>query len=302
MKNMKKLSIILMTLLMLVVASFSVSAACGSYSYATWENGVDTFNISSTHYNYTGITNADHSFVAFNNFVPRLNFSQTFTERANFSGTTHVLANGEYQLEFFNATSITLYNGTVLTAGNTIGASNYSYNGTLSTIKLINRTIENKTITIVYTRNFNKTLTKDPFGANITAQNYDKVCTYCTSMITLSATPDYGTNIGFKMTSSSLNDSNWAVTWIESNRTCLTTGAIDESGFAGINATKTLMYAGLGLLAVLLIAIAAFGIIQMFNGGQTDLTMLSVTVIVGGLLLIVAFTLIYLVAKALTGT
>lgn len=299
---MKKLSIIMLTLLLLVVASFGASATCLTYTYVNYQDGKDYYNLSNTNTNTTGITSNNVTFLAFNNFVPRLNFSQTFTEYANFSGTTHVLANGEYQLEFFNATSITLYNGTVLTAGNTIGASNYSYNGTLSTIKLINRTIENKTITIVYTRNFNKTITNDPFGTNITTTHYNKVCTYCTGMVTLLNTPDYGTNVAFKIALASLNNSNWAVTWLQTNRTCtLESNNIDVAAYDGINSTKTLFYAGIGLFAILLLVIAGFGIIQIFNGGQTDLTTLSVTVIGGGILLIVSSIIIFMVAKALIG-
>lgn len=291
----------MLTLLLLVVASFGTSATCLTYTYVNYQDGKDYYNLSNTNTNTTGIISNNVTFVAFNNFVPRVNFSQNFTERANFSGTTHIVS-GKYQLEFFNATGIRLYNGTVLTAANAIGATNYSYDGDTSTITLLNRTIENNTITIQYVRNFNKTITNDPFGTNITTTHYSSVCTYCTGMVTLLNTPNYGTNVAFKIGLASLNDSNWAVTWLQTNRTCtLESNNIDVAAYDGINSTKTLFYAGIGLFAILLLVIAGFGIIQIFNGGQTDLTTLSVTVIGGGILLIVSSIIIFMVAKALIG-
>jgi hypothetical protein len=61
-----------------------------------------------------------------------------------------------------------------------------------------------------------------------------------------------------------------------------------------------LVYAGLALLAVLLIVMSAFAMIQIFSGGgQVDLMTTSVTVIGGGIVIIVGFVIIYLVAKSL---
>jgi len=68
---------------------------------------------------------------------------------------------------------------------------------------------------------------------------------------------------------------------------------------AGINNLKSLAYAGFALLAVGILVIVSFGLIQIFKGGNVDFMTIAVVAISTGVVIIIAYVIIYFVAKAL---
>ena len=73
----------------------------------------------------------------------------------------------------------------------------------------------------------------------------------------------------------------------------------DASYLEGINNARNLTYAGFGLLAVAIIIIISFGLIQVFNGGNVDFMTLSIMAISLAVVLIIAYVIIYFVSTAL---
>ena len=67
----------------------------------------------------------------------------------------------------------------------------------------------------------------------------------------------------------------------------------------GINNIKSIAYAGLALLAIGIIVIVAFGLIQIFKGGNVDFMTITIVAISTGIVIIIAYAIIYFVAKAL---
>jgi len=71
---------------------------------------------------------------------------------------------------------------------------------------------------------------------------------------------------------------------------------------AGLLQTRNLVYAGLALLAVLILVIVSWGLIQAVQSGTADFMAIAIIVIGGGIIIMVAYVIIYFVFIALGGT
>jgi len=70
----------------------------------------------------------------------------------------------------------------------------------------------------------------------------------------------------------------------------------------GLLQTRNLVYAGLALLAVLILVIVSWGLIQAVQSGTADFMAIAIIVIGGGIIIMVAYVIIYFVFIALGGT
>lgn len=73
----------------------------------------------------------------------------------------------------------------------------------------------------------------------------------------------------------------------------------NTSALAGIQNVRDLAYAGLALLALGVLVLVAFGLIQVFKGGNVDFMMITITAIGLGVVVLIAFVILYFVSKAL---
>jgi hypothetical protein len=273
-----------------------VHADCSVYSYTNYTDGsTDYFGINTVTDNTTAF-GTDNLWLAFTFFTPRANFTspvnQTITAGAN--GSTSTLS---WVTPINFSTSLVLKNGTDI-----INSTNYTLviSGTNRWLIKWNDNQYNNSIISVF---FNRTFVKNVDDIVLNASGiYSSITT--AYFLTQNTPTAFGDTKTFRFNSALLgnfiNNTNWAVGWSYTTRTCVAT-QVDSGAYTGILSTKTTLFAAFGLLAVLLLAMAAFAVVQIFNGGGGDLTVISITIIGGGILLIIAFVVIYYVAKALVG-
>ena len=293
----KTFNILLMLLALTILTSTVVSAECGAYSTASGTDGTDYFGVNTNGTNTT-IMGTEQVFGAYTFFTPRLNFTKNVSQ--SYTGGTN------QTVHYFQWTSLTstcndsliLFNGTAL-----VDRTNFTFlwiNQTTGTWAL-------KDLTSLYNGSSLRYICNRTFVKNVDDLIASPQLVYTDALtsnyfLTQNTATSYGDDKTFILSTTYfnqiLNTSNWAVGWTYTNRTCIAP-TIDSSTYQGISSTKTLVYAGLGLLAVMLIVMAAYGMIQVFNGGSVDMMLLSVTVIGGGIILIVAFVIIYMVARGL---
>jgi hypothetical protein len=282
--------------LLLLLSIFSISAVCEVYNYASGTSSTDYFGINTATSNTTTMS-TDQLFGSYTFFTPRLNFTVVVNE-TSIGGLNQ--SNSQFSWKIWNTLcndSLVIKNGT-----DTINRTNYTFiwiNQTAGSwaVRWESSTYNGTTIAATCNRTFVKNV--DDIIVSPGTIYSGATTAYFLSQ---SGGGSYGTSKTFTFNPSLLggyiNNTNWAVGWSYTNRTCIS--SLDSSTYTGINSTKTIIYAGLGLLAVLLLAMAAYGIIQIFNNGG-DIMTLTITIIGGGVLLIVAFVIIYLVANALGG-
>jgi hypothetical protein len=294
---MKK-QLFIIPLLLLFIMGFVSAVDCGAYSYASGTDGTDYFGVNTNTTNSTNM-GADQVFGAYTFFTPRLNFTKNVSQ--SFTGGTN------QTLHYMQWTSLTpicndsllLFNGSAL-----VDRTNFTWiwiNQTAGTWAIKDETSLYNGSTLRYI--CNRTFVKNVDDLIATPSLVYTDANTNAYFLTQNTATTYGSNKTFVLTRTyfqdTLNYTNWAVGWTYTNRTCIAPN-IDSATYAGISSTKLLVYAGLGLLAVLLIVMSAFAMIQIFSGsGQVDLISTSVIVIGGGIVIIVGFVIIYLVAKSL---
>jgi hypothetical protein len=268
-------NIFLIPILLLVLCFTAYATIC---SYVQDTDGTDFFSVSNTTYNYTHYENVDYNntlFVAFTTITPRLNFSADFNETLNFGNTTDQHYNsGAWQLDYYNATNIKIYNlsGTDLTAY-------FSYTTGSSSLTCNNASLNTTPLYVTYNRTFVKN-TDNLVGG------YSAICTLCGSMYEQNdATPIYGQDIGLRVRDNDLAGFNWAVEWTITERTCNAETTCTNTMqplfyllgvvfvlimltiiyFAGMNLKNNSDTSGAVIMLVISIAILAIGTPIIFN-------------------------------------
>lgn len=276
--------------IMFVLALGSVLAACVT---TTTSSGTDYLGVTTTSTNETAMT-SDQIFVGYTYFTPRLNFTravnETFTGGVN--GSVYTIT---WRTLNDYSTSLVLYNKSNYSV---IPASNYTYtflaNGS-SNITWKTNFYNGSTIVVEFNRTFVKNV-----DDLVVAPQLIKTGAVVDDFLGFGGGTDYGVSKTFFFNSGVLGNylkvSNWAVGWDYGQRVCTGT---DVSTTAGINNTKTLAYAGFALLAVMILVTVAWGLISLFKGGNVDFMAIAIAAIGGGVILLIAFIVIYYVALGL---
>lgn len=270
----------LFVVLTLLVSSSVLGVGC---SYATANDSKDFVTMSTTLYNYTNTPSSDQYVSRIVELTPRLNFTTNFTEFAVFN------TNLTHRLDWYNATNITIFNRS--DPSNILGPGNYSYNATTSTITFLGDVYNQTAVNITYNRTFVKNVD------NLVANNL--LCTVCGMLYSTDNTsaPTYGQTIGVKVDYDFLAAGHgFVATWDVVTRTC---DGTDISAVNGISGTKNTLFVAFGLLAIFLLITSAFALVQMFQNGSMDMMPTIMVVVTGGVLLVVAFVVIYMAAKAM---
>jgi hypothetical protein len=80
----------------------------------------------------------------------------------------------------------------------------------------------------------------------------------------------------------------------------ITSNKVDDATYSGITGTKTLVFAGLALIAVMILVTIAWGLIKIFQGGvQMDFMAVTIAAIGGAVLIMLGFIIIYFIANGL---
>ena len=294
MKNKKMFLGIIALIVMLAMSTIALGIGC---TYTSTADGSDFFNVNTANVNTTTTLTDDQLFEGLTAFTPRLNFTKEVNE--TFTGVT----DGSYNVlswrfsKLSDNSTIVLYNGS-----NVVAAGNYTFawqNTTTGTwiITWHGNDYNGSTIRATFTRTFVKNV--DDLVVSPNLLNKDASTAYFLTQNTPTA---YGDEKTFKFNSLLLgnyvNNTNWAVTWTYTQRVC--TGGQNPSAIAGIGGLKVTLFAAFGLLAVLLLAMIAWGIIQVLKSGGTDVLMPLVLLgISGAIILFVAVIIIALVANAM---
>lgn len=101
----------------------------------------------------------------------------------------------------------------------------------------------------------------------------------------------YGGTTTWEITKGDITEHDWTTTYILNTRTC---AARDSCA-----ATQQTIFAGFGLLAVGIIVLAAFALIQMSNGGGVDMTAVAIGSIAIGVVLMIGFIIISQVGQTI---
>jgi hypothetical protein len=269
---MKKISILILALMMLSMIGV-VSATC---VYTTdVSDGRDFYGMTSTAYNNTQWNGTrDYTDVIFQQMdwiTPRLNFTVHFTEYANYSNTTNQhfnLFDDSWQLDYYNATNISVYSGL------TNITSQVSYVQGASSLILDNSSYEHDLLTITYDRLFIKNVDNmvDAPGT---------ICTLCGSGYDLNTSSfAYGSSVGVKLRDSDLDGNNWAVTWENTERSC----AVEPVCSSPVNSLLFNILAGMFMLGMIV-----FVVFTLKDGASVQQV---VAVVVGFLVMIVALVII----------
>lgn len=288
-KLMKKLWV-LAPLMMVLLAVYTLGAGC---TYTSVTDGTDYMGVTSTAYNTTAME-SEQLFTGYTYMTPRLNFTVPVNDTvlAGMNGTNTSL-HWKGVVNF--STSLVVKNGTTV-----VDASNYtlvhpSSDATVWALYWNVATYNGTTLNVYFNRTFVKNV--DDIVANA-SQIYTGAT--AASFVTTVTPSTYGASGQVKISSSApgvyLSGNNWATGWGYTQRTC--TGTTPEA-ISGAQSTKLTIYAAFGLLAVLLLVMCAWGIIQMFNGGGMDMTVLAAMVIGGAIVLVLAYVIISYVAAAL---
>jgi len=277
-------------ILMLIVMSISVlGIGC---TYTTVTGGTDYFGVNKDTVNTTTMT-SDQSFGSYTFFTPRLNFTKPVNDTLTTGGAVGGCVDTGWSSYLNVTTSLVLLNGS-----NTVAASNYTF-------AWLNQSAGQWCINFTDAR-YSTTSLKVLFNRTF-VKNVDDliVCPACIrtgpgSFLVQNTPATYGDAKTFRFDGTSngvfLNDSNWAVGWTYTQRTC--TGGTNPDAIQGISGLKVTLFAAFGLLAVLLLAIVAFAVIKLLQGGA-DLLPVAIVVISGAIVLFIAYIIISLVATAL---
>lgn len=298
-KNVLRLICLLpmMTLLLVGVVS---AVICQSYTYATSSGSTDYLGVLTNAYNST-VVGADEKLTAYTFFTPRLNFTASVGEsipsgNVNTTVSTHWKMNGTSFTEVNNSFVLKNYS-------TTIPRTNY----TLSTSDNITYTVQWKDARYNTSTNvsatWNRTFVKNVDDLILHPELINSDTPYTSSWLDQNVSSAYGGTSYFKLDDYlpyglMVNNTNWAVGWSLTVRTCLS-ATLSNEAVDGINNTRNLAFAGFALLAVLILAAIAFGIVQIFNGGSGDLMTLAILAIGGAVILVVAYVIIYFVAAGL---
>lgn len=258
MKNKNVTGLFLMCA-MIAILSLSVLAApagSGACTYTSPTAGNDYFGINTETTNTTNL-GADTQFISFSAFTPRLNFSRPIASTVT-GGNISISTVPTWLIYDNNCnTSLVLSNNSQI-----IDSSNYTYvtlNRTAGTWK-IDWTVNNyygKTITLSCNRTFVKNV--DDLTTPETTINTATIQSY---WLTTNSPSTYGQQKTWKFNGALygqyVNNSNWAVEWVQTNRTCSFYTADDAQasvwdGFAKIvHAMGTLA----GIIAFALVILA----------------------------------------------
>lgn len=293
--NHSKLFILLALFISL---SFAVSAACdsGLYSEVTSSDGTDYMGVNTAIANTT-VMGEDEKFVSYTFFTPRLNFTVPVNESIG-GGNNQSYSTLDWILWTNVSASLVVKNGT-----DVIDPTNYTL------IRITPATGRwgiqwntgkyNESSSTLYAY-FNRTFVKnvDDFVASPQTVYAGTNTGY---FLTQAGGGSYGADKEFILNGNLLgvfiSPSNYAVGWSLTTRTCATTAL--PTANSGVNGIQTTMFAAFGLLAVMLIVTAAFGIITMINGGNIDMMSVTIMVIGGAIILFVGYIIIALVAQAI---
>lgn len=263
-------------------------------------NGTDIMGITTETYSVIPM-GSNQTFGALTFMTPRLNFSHNVTDRVvgGTAGSTSTL-NWENYVNF--STTLVLINATDLVPIVNVEGSNYTLINTTPTtwaIKWTTAKFDEAVMIVYYNRTFVKNV-DDIIASPGTMYAGTTKGYYITE--TGGSTLGEDKNIRFNgaLLGNSTNNSNWAVGWTYSNRAC-TSYTLPLAAASGITATQVLIFAGFGLLGVMLLVIVAFALIKMFESGDMDLMTVGVFVLGGAIVLFVAYYIISMVASALLG-
>lgn len=286
-------------LIMLTVLLFSISTVFAA-TCTLYEEG--TFSASG---NYTGINNntattiditSEQYITAYTSMTPTANITVAVTENitagVNNSANTliwkspyNISANGFQILNGTSVISPTNYTLTNISSTWVVTWKDDIYNGT--------------SVAVTYNRTFVPNV--DDLIASPASIVSGTTSAY---WITTTASTAYGVD-GTLILKSTLygpiiNNTNWTVTYSYTERSCIAYSA-DSATYSGISNTRTILYAAFALLTVLVLITIIWSIIALVQGGQVDLITVMVTGIGGGLVIMIAFIIIYYISNALIG-
>jgi len=276
---MRKLAIIFFVLCMMVVQSVMIQAQTNDCTTAT-SDATATFTtmVDSTAQSF-GIS-GDETITALTDFT-WINMTDSF--KIVYGCENHTILNGTTSTLLWRNIDASTINISNATSNKEIVSDNYtlSYNNGTVEWNLLNDpgAPPNGTLARIC---YNKTFT--------VADNLLNATAYTGSIWGITGTyNDYTSDIGFRTLTNQLDGSNWTATYSLTTRTCNARDSCTN--------TQGVIYAGLGLLIIVAIALAAFAIIQIFSGGDFSPALLSVTVvsILGlGIIVMIGF---YIVSK-----
>lgn len=286
-------------LMFLMIANMVLGLVCQSYSTTTYtDGGSDYFGVNTAVANTTTM-GADQVFGSYTAFTPRLNFTKVVNETVVGVGVNANVTLKWLKSEFgYNATNATLVvtNATGFTLTN---PGNYTLHNTSTTwyLNFNNANWSGQNLSVVFNRTFVKNV--DDF-ASAPSSVYTGATT--ASFLTIVSTSNYGDSATFKLNSvlqgGFVNNTNYAVTWSYTNRTCINYN-IDAATQTGISSTKSMVYAGLALVAVMILCAIAWGLIQIFKGGTVDYMTVAVAAIGGAIIVMLGYIIIYYIGLGL---
>jgi hypothetical protein len=276
--------------LLLILTIGSVLGAC---VYTTVSDGSDYFGVNIIGTNTTTMTD-DQLFSSYTAFTPRLNFTRVVngTYTGGETGSSSILL---WKTPVNISSSFQLYDADTPTSP--IDPSNYTFTqtGDVLNVTLKEGTWNNSLVFYKFNRTFIK-------NVEDLVTNASGIYTGATtaSFLTQAGGSSYGEDKTFQLNGASLgkyvDNSNWAVTWDYTQRVCTGT---DSATVSGISKTKQLAYGGFALLAVMIIVTVAWGLISLFKGGNVDFMAIAVAAIGGGIIIMIAYMIIYYVALGL---
>jgi len=260
-------------LLFLMVALFSFSFA---HALATCTDGTATEATAA----YTNVTLAevlsitfgnDRIFTSFVNITPDSTFKAKICDNYTISD---ILTENLYWTGT-DAGSFVVYNATDPTT--ILGAGNYTVNDTEGSINFstLSPTLNNTLNGVCY----NKTFTADTTDLVALGLGYYEV-----------NTPTYGGTKEWQILRSA-SGQDWNAVYTYTDRTC---AARDSC-----QATKLTIYGGFSLLAVAMIVLGAFALIKLTSGGGADLSVVTIGIIGLGIVLMVGYYIVSIVAQSI---
>jgi hypothetical protein len=268
MKN--KMLIFLLSCLLVIPIVLGATTQC---QYTTYTNISNFTGVNEITYNALYPYGPNVTFNAFTEITPKT----TFIKQINETLTMNVTG-GYVSLTYrdLDNNSVALWNGTDL-----IDPSNYTIDNTTVTspISYVLTTVdpiwEDQEVVISYNVTFTAGTT-NIYGADA----YDICGTGCV-LIDTNNTADYNVLMGWNVISD-LNNTDWQATWTYTNRTCQLTAATK-----GCQNSQTTIFAGLGLIAVITIVLAAFAILGLAKGEASFGTITLTTIGIVGLGIVV---------------
>lgn len=293
--------------LFLLCLGYVAAAECGAYSTVGGTANATYYGLTSNRYNETVPTTADQAITDYTSFCPAANFTRVVWERIG-AGVSTTTVTFKFDLNGTNSTmfneSFALYNNSVLVER----LSNYTISGTDNATYYLTYNsdlFQNATNLTAY---FNKTFiacayaNADDLIVSPSHTNADTAFASSWLDYANNVSGHYGDTAYIKLDDYQsfglmINNSNWIITWSYSDRTC--TAAVSTEVVAGIHNTQSIAYAGFGLIALMVLVAVAFAVVQVFRGGSVDLMTVAMLAIGGGVVITIAFVIIYYVAKGL---